>query len=143
MSIGENLAARNTRQGLKREVRLIGADCLFLGAGILGLTFGLPPLIYVAALGHLVVGVLVSPMRIGSLAITLPIQSVLFVLYSACFYAVQTQYFNRSADTIHAYIQDNWLLIFATASVVGGCLSMLFSHVGFADLIAEQQAGEN
>ena len=54
------IAARDTPAGRRREVAIVSIDCLILVIGCLGLALAFPPLIYAAALGHLIAGFMLA-----------------------------------------------------------------------------------
>jgi hypothetical protein len=103
-------------------------DCLAIIIGTIGIALNFPPVIYLAAMAHLIANfcmALVKWLWPFMEAVTLLVAAVLFF---AALYAVQVYYQGLPSDAVVAYLKTSWLQQIASAIVVGGVVSNLLAY---------------
>lgn len=130
MSIHAKMAARETPTGRKHESDCIFYDCMILIVGCVAVAFWIPPIIYAVAAGHLLLGLLLSPVWwIGAL-LEVPALAVKCALFLAGIYATQVFYAEIPPDTALNALKDAWPLQCAAAIVVFGIIGNLMAYPG-------------
>ncbi len=124
---------RETPVGREYEVKIIYWDCFALILGCIALVVHLPPLLFVAAIAHLTMGLLISVSKLVW-AISAPLLTALFTaLLAGALYLVQVFYFGFPVASVTAHIQSAWPEVIAAAIVTAGIIGQLFSGAGNAD----------
>jgi hypothetical protein len=137
MGISESFQARDTPSGRKFEAKVIFFDCLILVVGCAGLAVSFSPLIYIAAIGHVVANFFQAPVKwLWPLleALTVAIAAVVFF---GALYLVQVYYYGFPPEGVVAYLKTNWVSHLATAIVAAGIISNLFTLPGITDQLVE------
>jgi hypothetical protein len=125
------IAARETPAGRAYESRLIYFDCLVLMVGTLGLALHLPPLMYLAAGGHLFIGFLEAATKWIWAIFTTVALALGVALFLAAIYSAQVFYFGFPAESVVGFLKATWPQQLAAAVVAIGVLNKLFSLPGF------------
>jgi hypothetical protein len=133
----DTIDTRETPTGREYEATIIFRDCMILIVGCIALAINFAPLVYAAALGHLILGFALSVNK-GFWMMSEPlIIAVTASLLIGGIYAVQVFYFGILAVDVTKYVSADWPALIAQAIVVGGIISYLFSHPGVLDLLRE------
>jgi hypothetical protein len=110
------------------ECRIRVLDGLLLILACTGFAIALPPLIYIAALGHLLVSFVFATSKwiwISGATIVVTINAA---LVSLGIYAVQRFYYGQAADAAYPMVQYQWLNILASAVILSRVIGFLFSQ---------------
>lgn len=137
MALESKLAAIETPERRRFEVKINLYDCFFLILGSIGLALSFPPLIYLSAVGHVIAGMFLSPVKWLWLILTPVTIGITAALFFAAVYAIQYFYHDVPSDSVLEYLQLNWLLLLASAVVVGGISVTLFAYPGNLDQLRE------
>lgn len=133
---------RDTPTGRRFELKIISIDCFILTLGVIGLAIWFPPLIYAAAIGHVITGFVqggkTSPLMVlfgfVSWVVTVAITSA--VVFGGT-YAVQRFYFGVPEGAVADELISNWTLFVAIGIVMGGIVSTLTAYPGGVDELIE------
>jgi uncharacterized membrane protein len=120
-------------------VAIVSIDCLILVIGCMGLALAFPPLIYAAALGHLIAGFMLAIGKWFWAISTLVITAAATVLLAGGEYLVQVLYRGTPADVAAAAMQSDWPRVIAVAIVAAGIAGALTSYPGVLDQIREDR----
>lgn len=138
-----HINARNTPVARRFEVQMAMYDSFILAIGAIGLTLWFPPLVYAAALGHLIVGFIASISKVFWLSIEIISVVIASILFAIATYSVQVFWHDVPAVGVINFLKSYWYDIVVSAIVLAGIVGNLIAYPGNLDQLREKLDNES